>query len=152
MANFCRFRSCIVRALSFSSNSLKDKDLSLYTTLKALSCSLFILLFSVRQLFCVESIPTFKLKMASPGDRFSEVRRSEASLMSSSITSIDSTGQAVDQTDGPAKGITKRNSRPEWEFTYEKTSNLMKELKKLLGFHFNFDVLFFIWFFSIINV
>ena len=30
--------------------------------------------------------------------------------------------------------------------------HLMKELKKLLGFHFNFDVLFFIWFFSIINV
>ena len=28
----------------------------------------------------------------------------------------------------------------------------MQELEKLLGFHFNFDVLFFIWFFSIINV
>ena len=73
--------------------------------------------------------------MASPGDRFSEVRRSEASLMSSSITSIDSTGQAVDQTDGPSKTITKRNSRPEWEFTYEKTSNLMKELKKTPEFN-----------------
>ena len=46
MANFCRFRSCIVKDWSFSSNSLKVRDfLSLYTVLNALSCSLLIFLF-----------------------------------------------------------------------------------------------------------
>ena len=73
--------------------------------------------------------------MASPGDRFSEVRRSEASLMTSSLTSIDLAGDGFDQTDGSAKRAPKRNSRPEWEFTYEKTSNLMKELKKTPEFN-----------------
>ena len=73
--------------------------------------------------------------MASPGDRFSEVRRSEASLMSSSLTSIDLAVSGVDQIDGSAKGPPKRNSRPEWEFTYEKTSTLMKELKKTPEFN-----------------
>ena len=73
--------------------------------------------------------------MASPGDRFSEVRRSEASLMSSSLTSIDLAVSGVDQIDGSAKRAPKRNSRPEWEFTYEKTSTLMKELKKTPEFN-----------------
>ena len=68
--------------------------------------------------------------MASSEDRLSEIRRSEGSLMSSSLTSIDKIGNGADQVDGSALTISKRNSRPEWEFTYEKTSSLIKELKK----------------------
>ena len=73
--------------------------------------------------------------MSSPGDRFSEVRRSEASLMSSSLMSIDLTGEGVDQVDTSTKRLTKRNSRPEWEFTHEKTSTVMKDLKKTPEFN-----------------
>ena len=73
--------------------------------------------------------------MSSPGDRFSEFRSSEASLMSSSLMSIDLTGEGVDQFDGSTKKLTKRNSRPEWEFTHEKTSTVMKDLKKTPEFN-----------------
>ena len=68
--------------------------------------------------------------MASSEDRLSEVRRSASSLMTTSLTSLDRVGNGTDQVDGPAVTISKRNSRPEWEFTYEKTSSLIKELKK----------------------
>ena len=68
--------------------------------------------------------------MASSEDRLSEVRRSESSLMTTSLTSLDRFGNGADQVDGPSITISKRNSRPEWEFTYEKTSSLIKELKK----------------------
>ena len=68
--------------------------------------------------------------MASSDDKLTEIRRSEASLMTMSITSLDTVGEPLDQTDGPVLSTSKRNSKPEWEFTYEKTSSLIKELKK----------------------
>ena len=68
--------------------------------------------------------------MASSENRLSEMRRSESSLMTSSLTSLDKFGYGSDQADGPSVTVSKRNSRPEWEFTYEKTSSLIKELKK----------------------
>ena len=68
--------------------------------------------------------------MTSSHDRLSELRRSEASLMTTSLTSINTIGDGTDQPDGRVFSIPKRNSRPEWEFTYEKTSSLIKELKK----------------------
>ena len=43
-ASFCRFHSCIVNDLSFSKSCSNVRLLFLYTTFRALSCSLFILL------------------------------------------------------------------------------------------------------------
>ena len=68
--------------------------------------------------------------MASPEDRLSEIRRSEASLMSRSLTSIDNLGDGEDVPDGRPRFNSNRISRPEWEFAHEKTSTLIKELKK----------------------
>ena len=68
--------------------------------------------------------------MASPEDRLSEIRRSEASLMTSSLTSIDNLGDGEDVPDGRPRSNSNRVSRPEWEFAHEKTSTLIKELKK----------------------
>ena len=68
--------------------------------------------------------------MASPEDRLSEMRRSEASLMTRSVTSIDNLGDGEDVPDGRPRFNSNRISRPEWEFAHEKTSTLIKELKK----------------------
>ena len=68
--------------------------------------------------------------MASAEDKLSDLRRSEASFMTMSLTSLDVIGEGLDQADGPIFSTSKRNSKPEWEFTYEKTSSLIKELKK----------------------
>ena len=68
--------------------------------------------------------------MASSEDRLSEMRRSEASLMTRSVTSIDNLGDGEDVPDGRPRSNSNRISRPEWEFAHEKTSTLIKELKK----------------------
>ena len=68
--------------------------------------------------------------MASPEDRLSEMRRSEASFMTRSVTSIDNLGDGEDVPDGRPRSNSNRISRPEWEFAHEKTSTLIKELKK----------------------
>ena len=68
--------------------------------------------------------------MAFSEGKLSDIRRSDASFMTMSLTSLDIAGEGLDQTDGPVFSTSKRNSKPEWEFTYEKTSNLIKELKK----------------------
>ena len=73
--------------------------------------------------------------MALPGDKISDIRRSEASLMTASITSLD----VVDGIgDGGGDSLVlskrsnspKRNSQPEWEYAHEKVSNVIKDLKK----------------------